>query len=76
MLGSDFSEDRIIKIARGVLLALQHLHKNNIVHRDLKPSNIIIDEQFNAHLSDYGISKTLDIDNRASIIHTNVGTPI
>lgn len=50
------------------------MHENNIVHRDMKPSNIMVDENFNAYLTDYGISKP--IDEQISITHTTVGTPL
>lgn len=46
------SKEKIIKISRGVLNALKHLHHLNIIHRDLKPSNIMIDESFKAILTD------------------------
>lgn len=38
--------NRVVKVTRHVLLALQHLHSNKIVHRDLKPSNVMVDEDF------------------------------
>lgn len=55
-------------------MALQYLHSKDIVHRDLKPSNIMVDEKFNAYLTDYGISKK--VDEAESITHTTVGTPL
>ena len=36
--------------------AINSLHKKNIIHRDIKPENILIDNDDNAQLSDYGIS--------------------
>ena len=36
--------------------AIKYLHKKKIIHRDIKPENILIDNNDNALLSDYGIS--------------------
>lgn len=43
--------------AAEIVLALEHLHKNNIVYRDLKPQNIIIDKDGHIKLTDFGLSK-------------------
>jgi serine/threonine protein kinase len=42
-----------------VVLALEHLHKNNIIYRDLKPENIIIDNNGHIKLTDFGFAKQL-----------------
>jgi len=43
------------QIASGLTLA----HRNNVIHRDLKPDNILLDEQENAFIADFGIAKDL-----------------
>jgi serine/threonine-protein kinase len=49
-------EDRAIRIAIGVLDALEYIHANGVVHRDLKPENIMVDEHDNIKLIDFGIA--------------------
>ena len=48
--------DRAIRIAIGVLDALEYIHANGVVHRDLKPENIMVDENDIIKLIDFGIA--------------------
>ena len=50
------SKERAIRIADGVLEALNYIHANGVVHRDLKPENIMVDENDNIKLIDFGIA--------------------
>jgi serine/threonine-protein kinase len=49
-------QDRAIRIAVGVLDALEYIHANGVVHRDLKPENIMVDADDNVKLIDFGIA--------------------
>jgi serum/glucocorticoid-regulated kinase 2 len=40
-----------------LVLALNHLHRNNIAYRDLKPENILLDVDGHVKLADFGLSK-------------------
>ncbi|XP_021762442.1 LRR receptor-like serine/threonine-protein kinase RPK2 [Chenopodium quinoa] len=54
----------IYKITDDVAHALAYLHYScvpRIVHRDIKPSNILLDEELNAYLSDFGLARLLEV---------------
>lgn len=44
------------KILSEILTALKVLHSRGIMHRDIKPQNIVIDEDFNCKIIDFGLS--------------------
>jgi serine/threonine protein kinase len=50
------------KIALDIARALSYLHDHcvpRVLHRDVKPSNILLDDDFNAYLSDFGLARLL-----------------
>ena len=48
---------RRIKVLVGIAHAMIYLHKKNIIHRDLKPANILLNENYEAFVSDFGLSQ-------------------
>eukprot|EP00271_Cylindrocystis_brebissonii_P004419 TRINITY_DN1606_c0_g1_i3.p1 TRINITY_DN1606_c0_g1~~TRINITY_DN1606_c0_g1_i3.p1 ORF type:complete len:418 (+),score=57.59 TRINITY_DN1606_c0_g1_i3:239-1492(+) len=50
-----------IKIAVHAARGLEHLHSQNIIHRDIKAANILIDQNYCAKLTDFGIAKDADL---------------
>jgi eukaryotic-like serine/threonine-protein kinase len=50
---------RAIKITTRILDALQYIHDHGIVHRDLKPENVMVDDEDNIKLIDFGIASDL-----------------
>ena len=53
-----------IELFQQVLAAVQYAHAHLVVHRDLKPSNVLVDEQVQVRLLDFGIAK-LVVDGQA-----------
>lgn len=60
---SKISEERARKYFRQLLSAIEYLHKNCIVHRDLKIENIVIDQNDNLKLIDFGLANFYDNSN-------------
>jgi eukaryotic-like serine/threonine-protein kinase len=54
-----------VRIAKSVLLALVHAHGSGILHCDLKPANVLLDDNFEPRLCDFGQSRLSNEQNPA-----------
>ena len=55
-----------------ILDAIKHCHSAGVVHRDVKPENILLDQDFNIKLTDFGFAKILQPGER---LYEVCGTP-
>ena len=67
----EFSLEWIRFYIAELVVALEDLHSKNIIHRDIKPENILIDSEGHIKLTDFGISRILEKNEKAK---TMVGT--
>ena len=59
--------DKIKKIIKQILSGLDYCHKKNIVHRDLKPDNILMTEDEQIKICDFGSSKNIEKINDSEV---------
>jgi len=71
----ELSIDARLQLFRKICDAVDYAHRNLIVHRDLKPSNILVDENGEPKLLDFGIAKLINTSPaEATVAMTREGT--
>jgi serine/threonine-protein kinase len=82
LLRSILNDEKKLPIERAVTIvlricdALDYMHKHGIVHRDLKPENVMVDENDNIKLIDFGIAMKEDARRLTFVnLSATLGTP-
>lgn len=70
-----FSEDLSRRFFQQLISAVGFCHARGIYHRDLKPENLLVDENGNLKVSDFGLSAVTDQIRSDGLLHTLCGTP-
>lgn len=75
------SEEQALFYFKQLVEGVSYCHKSGVCHRDLKPENLLLDENGNLKISDFGLSSLYvgdadgDGTSRTQILHTTCGTP-
>ncbi|XP_069753696.1 traf2 and NCK-interacting protein kinase-like isoform X10 [Narcine bancroftii] len=71
--GNTLKEEWIAYICREILRGLTHLHQHKVIHRDIKGQNVLLTENAEVKLVDFGVSAQLD--RTVGRRNTFIGTP-
>ena len=73
----DFAADfkASARLVATVAEAIHHAHQRGILHRDLKPANILLDEQGEPHVTDFGLARRIETESGLTHSGYPMGTP-
>ncbi|GAA0154922.1 hypothetical protein LIER_12765 [Lithospermum erythrorhizon] len=63
------------KYFQQLISAVDYCHSRGVYHRDLKPENLLLDENENLKVSDFGLSALQESKRNDGLLHTQCGTP-
>jgi serine/threonine protein kinase len=66
---------RIIPIFSAILSGMEYAHSEGVIHRDLKPENVLMNDDYDVVVTDFGLGRKLDSDStRHTITGLSMGT--
>jgi tRNA A-37 threonylcarbamoyl transferase component Bud32/outer membrane biosynthesis protein TonB len=69
-------EELTLLIAREICMGLDHAHQHGIIHRDIKPANIMITNEGQVKITDFGLAKLHQSQTQQTVSATLLGTPL
>ncbi|KAB2062560.1 hypothetical protein ES319_A10G160600v1 [Gossypium barbadense] len=70
-----FSEDLSRRYFQQLISTVRFCHSRGVFHRDLKPENLLLDENWNLKVTDFGLSAVKEQIRPDGLLHTLCGTP-
>jgi len=69
------SSSEVNRVIGQVGSALDYAHRMGIIHRDVKPSNVLVDDEGNTYLTDFGLAKMMEASVQLTGTGVGIGTP-
>lgn len=62
-----FPSERVLGVARQIASACQYYHDKGLVHRDIKPANILLNDDGDVRIIDFGLAKVRDLSTMTRV---------
>ena len=66
------TEDKSRRFFQQIMSGVEYCHRHNVVHRDLKPENLLLDQNLNVKIADFGLSNMM---TDGEFLRTSCGSP-